>query len=113
MSEPGPEARTVTIHLRYVIDPYQATAFEEYGRRWIGLVNRLGGRHLGYFMPSEGANNIAFALFSFPSLAEYEIYRQRAATDPDCVAAMKLAEESRCILSFERTFLRPLPIDVD
>ncbi len=44
----------VTIHLRYIIDPYKLVEFEEYGRRWITLVNRLGGDHHGYFMPSEG-----------------------------------------------------------
>jgi NIPSNAP protein len=98
----------VTIHLRYVIDPYKVDDFEEYGRRWIGLVNRLGGNHHGYFLPSEGANNIAYALFSFPSLADYEEYRTAARHDPECMSAMELAEQTRCIVSFERTFLRPV-----
>jgi len=97
----------ITIHLRYVIDPYKLDEFEEYGRRWITLVNRFGGQHLGYFMPSEGANNIAYALFNFPSLAKYEAYRKASKADPDCASTMALAERSRCILSFERTFLRP------
>lgn len=97
----------ITIHLRYVIDPYKLDEFEEYGRRWITLVNRFGGQHLGYFMPGEGANNIAYALFNFPSLAKYEAYRKASKADPDCASTMALAERSRCILSFERTFLRP------
>ena len=100
--------RRVTIHLRYVIDPYQLDAFEEYGRRWTRLVDRLGGQHLGYFLPSEGASNIAYALFTFPSLAAYEEYRRAAARDPECQEAMALAERTRCIFSYERTFLRPL-----
>jgi len=98
----------VTIHLRYVIDPYKIAEFEEYGRRWIALVDRLGGSHHGYFLPSEGANNIAYALFSFDSLAEYEVYRSAAHDDPDCQAAMAHADRTRCIESFERTFLRPV-----
>lgn len=98
----------ITVHLRYVVDPYKLDSFEEYGRRWIPLVNKLGGQHHGYFLPSEGANNIAYALFSFPSLAKYEIYRQAAGVDPDCQAAMELAETTRCILSCARTFLRPV-----
>jgi len=98
----------VTIHLRYVIDPYKVDDFEEYGRRWIDLVDRFGGTHHGYFLPSEGANNVAYALFSFPSLAEYETYRIAARSDPDCQAAMEHAERTRCIQSFERTFLRPV-----
>jgi len=98
----------ITVHLRYVLDPYKITDFEEYGRRWIGLVNRFGGQHHGYFLPSEGASNIAYALFSFPSLALYERYRQESSTDPDCNSAMELAERTRCILSYERSFLRPV-----
>ncbi len=98
----------VTAHIRYVIDPNKIEDFERYGRLWIELVNRFGGDHHGYFLPSEGANNIAYALFSFPSLSAYEQYRTAAGTDPDCIAAYKDSLESGCILSFERTFLRPV-----
>lgn len=98
----------VTCFLKYTIDPYQLPAFEDYGKRWIELVNRFGGNHHGYFLPHEGANNIAFAFFSFPSLAAYEEYREKIKTDADCQAAFQLAEDSRCILSYERTFLRPV-----
>lgn len=59
-------------------------------------------------MPHEGANNIAYALFSFPSLADYEAYRIKILTDPDCLMAWRHAETTRCILSFERSFLRPV-----
>jgi hypothetical protein len=51
------------------------TRVSEYGRAWIQLVNKLGGTHHGYIMPSEGDSDEAFALFTFPSLAEYEVYR--------------------------------------
>jgi hypothetical protein len=98
----------VTIHLRYVIDPYKLAAFEEYGRRWITLVNRFGGNHHGYLMPSEGTSNVAYALFTFPSLAAYEVYRAAAATDADCQATMALEAKARSIVSYERTFLRPV-----
>jgi hypothetical protein len=49
--------------------------FEHCGRLWISLVKKFGGVHHGYFLPSEGADNIALALFNFPSLAAYEEYR--------------------------------------
>ncbi|GHO47062.1 hypothetical protein KSX_52250 [Ktedonospora formicarum] len=98
----------ITCYLRYVIDPYKVTDFETYARLWIPLVNRFGGTHHGYFLPHEGANNIAFALFSFPSLTAYEIYRERILTDEECQAAFAFAETTRCILSYERTFLRPV-----
>jgi len=98
----------VTCYLKYIVDPDQLVEFEEYGRRWIDLVNRLGGTHHGYFLPSEGASNVAYALFSFPSLADYEAYRARSAEDPECQAAIEYAKETRCILSYERSFLRPV-----
>jgi len=98
----------ITCYLRYVIDPTKLEAFEHYGRLWIPLVERFGGQHHGYFLPSEGANNVALALFSFPSLARYEAYREQSKADPDCQAAFRYAEETRCILSYERSFFRPV-----
>ncbi|KKD00997.1 MULTISPECIES: NIPSNAP family protein [Photobacterium] len=98
----------VTCFLRYVIDPYKVSEFEEYARMWIPLVNQFGGQHNGYFLPSEGASNIALALFTFPSLADYENYRKASTTDPDCLRAFQFAEDTRCIISYERNFFRPV-----
>jgi hypothetical protein len=98
----------ITCYLRYVIDPYKATEFERYARMWIPLVNKFGGIHHGYFLPHEGANNVAFALFSFPSLAAYEEYRLKMAGDPECLRAFEFAEKTRCIVSYERSFMRPV-----
>ncbi|MBC2878337.1 MULTISPECIES: NIPSNAP family protein [Streptomyces] len=98
----------ISIHLKYEIDADKLADFEEYGRRWIRLVNRLGGTHHGYFLPSEGDSDIAYALFSFPSMAAYERYRTDSTTDPDCQAAFELARTTRCIKRYERRFLRPL-----
>lgn len=98
----------VTCHLRYVIDPYKLKEFEHYARLWIPLVAKFGGVHHGYFLPHEGPNNIAYALFSFPSLAAYEEYRRRMSDDAECKVAFAYADTTRCILSYERSFLRPI-----
>lgn len=98
----------VTCYLRYVIDPYKLADFEKYAKIWIPLVNKFGGIHHGYFLPQEGANNIALALFSFPSLAAYEDYRMKMGQDVECQAAFKYAEETRCVVSCERSFMKPL-----
>ena len=98
----------VTCYLKYVIDPYKSAEFEAYAKMWIPLVNKLGGTHHGYFLPHEGANNIAVALFSFPSLAAYEKYRGEMARDTDCQKAFQYAEETRCIVSYERSFMKPV-----
>jgi hypothetical protein len=98
----------VTCYLRYVIDPRKLQEFEHYGKLWIPLVAKFGGQHHGYFLPSEGANNIALALFTFPSLALYEEYRVKSLADSECQAAFKYANETSCIISYERSFFRPV-----
>ncbi|WP_416773281.1 NIPSNAP family protein [Pseudomonas sp. RHF3.3-3] len=98
----------ITCHVKYVIDPYQLAEFEAYSKAWIGIVQRLGGTHHGYFLPSEGASNIAYCLFSFSSLAEYERYRQAALSDPESTALVASVVEKKFILSYERSFMRPL-----
>ena len=55
-----------------------------------------------------GDSDEAFALFTFPSLAAYEQYRVAAETDPDCVDAYRLAQDSGCIRRYERRIQRPV-----
>ena len=98
----------VTCHVRYEIDPAQLAAFERFAKRWIALVQRSGGQHHGYFLPSEGASDVAHALFTFPSLAAYEEYRQGFGHDAEFLAADRIREASRCVLRYERSFLRPV-----
>jgi len=97
----------ITCFLKYTIDPYKLNEFEHYAKLWIPLVGKFGGSHNGYFLPSEGTNNIALALFTFPSLSTYEAYRKQSMKDPDCIKAFKYAEETRCIVSIERSFFKP------
>jgi len=98
----------VTCFIKYIIDPKQLEVFERYGKTWIDLVNALGGIHHGYLLPHEGANNIAYASFSFSSLATYEVYRNKILEDEGCQEALKLAEDSNCIISYERSFMKPV-----
>lgn len=98
----------VTVHLTYEIDAEKIGDFTEYGRRWIKLVGKFGGNHHGYFLPSEGDSDIAYALFTFPSLADYEVYRREAATDAECIEAYEFARDSGCIRRYERRFLAPV-----
>ena len=98
----------ITCHVRYVIDANLISEFETYAKMWIPLVEKFGGKHHGYFLPAEGANNIALALFSFSSLASYETYRRESQLDAGCQAAFAYAKETRCVLSYERSFFRPV-----
>ena len=98
----------ITCVVEYIIDSGQIETFERFAREWIGLVNKHGGLHHGYFLPSEGASDRALALFSFPSLAEYESYRALFGIDPEFIAANSIRDNSHCVVRYERSFMRPV-----
>jgi NIPSNAP len=98
----------ITCVVDYIIDPRKIGAFERFGRRWIELVEKHGGQHHGYFLPSEGASDRALALFSFPSLAAYEQYRSLFGRDPEFIEADRIRDDSGCVVRYDRTFMRPL-----
>ena len=97
---------TVTVFIRYRIDPFKREAFEAYARRWLEIIPRCSGELVGYWMPHEGTNDTAYGLISFASLAAYEAYRARLRADEEGAANFRFAEAERLILGEERTFLR-------
>jgi len=96
----------ITVFIRYQIDPFKRAMFEDYARRWLKIIPKCGGDLLGYWLPHEGTNSIAFALISFAGLADYESYRARLRADAEGMANFNFAEEHKFILAEERTFLR-------
>ena len=104
--EQGEQFMPITVFIRYQIDPFKRAMFEEYARRWLIIIPKCGGDLIGYWMPHEGSNNIAFALISFESLAAYETYRARLRTEAESKANFDFAEANQLILAEERTFLR-------
>ena len=95
----------ITCFIRYEIDPFQRDAFEQYAANWGQIIPRCGGHLIGYFLPHEGTNNIAWGLIAFDSLAAYETYRARLKSDPDGRANFAAAQTKRFILREERTFV--------
>jgi len=95
---------TITCFIRYQIDPFQREAFKTYAENWGRIIPRCGGHLLGYFLPHEGTNDIAWGLIAFDSLADYEAYRARLRTDAEGRANFELAQTKRFILREERTF---------
>jgi hypothetical protein len=92
----------------YTIDPLKVDWFENYARRWMAAVTRLGGTHHGYFLPGKDSPDRAVCIFSFPSRAEYEAYRLRVAQDPECIAILEQEKAERSIISYTGSFFRPL-----
>lgn len=56
---------TITVFIRYQLDPFRRHLFEAYAQRWLTIIPKCGGDLLGYWMPHEGTDNIAFGLISF------------------------------------------------
>ena len=96
---------TVSCFIRYRIDPFQREAFAGYARTWGRIIPRCGGHLIGYFLPHEGTNDIAWGLIAFESLAAYERYRATLKSDPESRANFALAQQQRFIVSEERSFL--------
>jgi NIPSNAP len=111
----------ITCFIRYTINPEKPEDFELYARVWMRLIEKYGGTHLGYFVPGEapplasfsfpgigepGPDNVAVALFTFPTVKSYENYRTEVTKDPECLAVTNHYEETKCFLKYERTFMR-------
>ena len=94
----------LTCFIRYQIDPFQREAFRAYALRWLEIIPRCGGELLGYWLPHEGTNDVAWGLIAFESLAAYEAYRARLKADAAGRANFAVAQEKRFILREERTF---------
>jgi hypothetical protein len=123
-----PSEAPITCVIRYVIAPGKLKDFEEYGRRWVGLIQKYGGTHHGCFLPQSapsarhsghfsfpglgavGPDNVAVVLYSFPNLEAYESYRSQAAQDEECKAVTAHFEKTKCFSSYERSFMRRLDV---
>ena len=96
---------TITCVIRYEIDPFQRDNFKVYAENWGRIIPACGGHLVGYFLPHEGTNNVAWGLIAFESLAPYEAYRTRLKADPEGYRNFSFAQERRFILREERTFV--------
>lgn len=115
-----------TCVIRYRVEPGKLAELREYARAWIGLVRKYGGTHHGYFVPGTDNDSlpdptfsfpglgaaapadVAFALFSFPSVEAYDRYREAVTDDEACKAATARFNETRCFSGYERAFLVPI-----
>lgn len=96
---------TVTCVIRYQIDPLQRDAFKTYAENWARIIPRCGGHLLGYFLPHESTNDIAWGLVAFESLCAYEAYRARLKADPEGRENFSMAQRLHLIHREERTFV--------
>jgi hypothetical protein len=107
LARPATKGKPVTILcvIRYQIDPFQQDAFKKYAENWGRIIPRCGGHLVGYFLPHEGTNDIAWGLIAFDGLASYEAYRRRLKSDPEGRENFATSQAKRFILREERTFV--------
>jgi len=91
--------------IRYQIDPFQKELFKTYAENWGKIIPRCGGHLIGYFLPAEGTNDIAWGLIEFENLAAYESYRARLKSDAEGRQNFDMAQSKRLILREERNFV--------
>jgi hypothetical protein len=96
---------TILCVIRYQIDPFQREAFRKYAENWGRIIPRCGGHLVGYFLPHEGTNDIAWGLIAFESLSAYEAYRTRLKSDPEGRENFAISQTKRFILREERNFV--------
>lgn len=101
----APRAMTIACFIRYQIDPYQLEAFRTYAATWGRVIPRCGGHLIGYFMPHEGTNDVAWGLIAFDSLASYERYRARIRDDAEGRSNFEFAQQKKFILREDRNFV--------
>jgi hypothetical protein len=115
-----------TCIIRYTVDVERREELEAYAHAWIALIEKYGGKHHGYFVPPRetdvipdptfsfpglgvaGPRDVAYALFTFPSVEAYDRYRREVKTDPECEAATARFAAKPWFSRYERTFLIPL-----
>jgi NIPSNAP len=100
-----PKTMKITCIIRYQIDPFQRDAFREYCENWGRIIPRNGGHLVGYFLPYEGTNDVAWGLIAFDSLALYEAYKMRINADPEARENFERARSKKLILREERNFV--------
>ena len=96
----------ITCFIRYQIDPFQLDVFRKYAENWGRIIPRCGGHLVGYFLPHEGTNDVAWGLIAFDSLAAYETYRARLKSDSEAMENFAMAQTKRIILREERSFVQ-------
>jgi hypothetical protein len=95
----------ITCVIRYQIDPFQRDTFKKYAENWGRIIPRCGGQLVGYFLPYEGTNDVAWGIIAFNSLKAYEAYRARLKEDPEARENFAMAHNKRLILREERNFV--------
>jgi len=98
----------LTLCIRYKFNSDKLAGINEYFENEQRVIERSGGKIVGYFLPTDfaGPTDEAIGLIDLPSLAAYETYRQALADDPDHKRNIARLEQSGAGVAMNRSFIR-------
>lgn len=98
----------MTLCIRYKFNPEKLADVARYFEEEQPVIERCGGKILGYFLPTDfaGANDEAIGLIDLPSLAAYEDYRKALADDPEHKENIARLGQSGARVAMNRSFIR-------
>ena len=98
----------LTLCIRYKFNPDKIAGIQNYFENEQRVIERSGGKIVGYFMPTDfaGPTDEALGLIDLPSIAAYEQYRKLLADDPEHKCNIARLEESGAGVTMHRSFIR-------
>jgi len=102
----------ISLCIRYKFNPDKMAGIQAYFENEQRVIERSGGKIVGYFMPTDfaGPTDEAIGLIDIPSIAVYEDYRRRLADDPEHKVNVAALAESGAAVSMVRSFIRRVPV---
>lgn len=102
----------MTLCIRYKFNPDNLDAVTEYFANEQTVIERSGGKIVGYFLPTDfaGPTDEAIGLIDVPSLAAYEAYRAALAADPEHQENVTRLVRGAPGVSMVRSFIRRVPL---
>jgi hypothetical protein len=102
----------ITLCIRYRFNPDKIAGIVKYFENEQKVIERSGGKIVGYFLPTDfaGPTDEALGLIDIPSMAAYEEYRKVLADDPEHKANVAALAESGATVSMVRSFISRVPV---
>jgi NIPSNAP len=97
----------MTLCIRYRFNPDRLADVREYFETEQRVIERSGGKIVGYFVPTDfaGPTDEAMGLIDIPSMAAYEDYRKWLADHPEHKANIARLEQSGATVAMNRWFV--------
>ena len=98
----------LTLCIRYKFNPEKLADIAQYFEEEQPVIERCGGRIVGFFLPTDfaGATDEAIGLIDLASLAAYQDYRKALADDPEHKENIARLEHSGARVAMNRSFIR-------